>query len=85
MYVDQFSRDLSLGNVRERTFGEIWNNADVSTSAGARLAMLRGRKNRLGGKCARCRWLDICNGNLPADEGWPGNPSRCYLSQEEIS
>ena len=85
VYIDQFSRDLSLGNVREHPFGEIWRNADTSTLAGARLEMLRDRKSRLGGRCAHCRWLDVCNGNLPADKGWPGNPSRCYLSDEEIA
>ena len=50
---------------------------------------LRDRKPRLKGRCARCRYLDICNGNLRVraeavhGDVWASDPA-CYLTEEEI-
>ena len=84
VYPDQFWRQQALGNVRERPFSEIWTDTSHPLLAG-----LRERKALLGGRCARCRWLDICNGNFRAraeaatGDPWAPDPA-CYLREEEI-
>ncbi|MFQ5924718.1 MAG: radical SAM protein, partial [Dehalococcoidia bacterium] len=84
VHPDQFWRHYSLGNVRHRKFGDIW----MDTSE----PLLRGLKNRKGllkGRCARCQYLDLCNGNLRvraesvSGDVWAEDPA-CYLSDEEI-
>lgn len=59
--IDQFTRSVVLGNVRERRFGDIWSDPE-----NALLAMLRDRKRFLEGRCAACVWLPQCNGNFRA-------------------
>ncbi|MFC2041253.1 radical SAM protein [Chloroflexota bacterium] len=84
VHPDQFWWHYSLGNVHQRKFGEIWT--DISEP------LLRGLKNRKGllkGRCARCKYLDICNGNLRvraeavSGDVWAEDPA-CYLTDEEI-
>lgn len=85
VHPDQFTPSIVLGNVRERPFHEIWK--DESNPI---LAALRDRKPRLKGRCSRCRFLDICNGNFRAralavhHDLWAEDPA-CYLTDEEIS
>ncbi len=82
---DQFWRTRVLGNVRRRPFREIW-----SDPAQPLLAALRDRKRHLKCRCLRCRWLDVCNGNLRAraeaatGDPWGDDPA-CYLTDEEIA
>jgi radical SAM protein with 4Fe4S-binding SPASM domain len=84
VHPDQFWRGCTLGSVRERAFGEIWT--DPSNEL---LRLLRDRKHCLKGRCARCRFLDICNGNLRAraeaihGDMWREDPA-CYLTDFEI-
>lgn len=84
VHADQFWRHYSFGNVRERKFGEIW-----SDTSDPLMASLKDRKKRLKGRCAKCRYLDICNGNFRAraeavyGDVWAPDPA-CYLSDEEI-
>ncbi len=81
---DQFWRDKVLGNVREQDFGDIWLNPDNRL-----LADLRRREQLVKGKCARCRFLQVCRGGFraraEAKEGdmWAADPA-CYLTEEEI-
>lgn len=75
---------VPLGNVRERAFGEIWN--DLSNPL---LAGLKQHPRTLEGRCGACRYLEICNGNSRVRaEQITGNPwaedPACYLSDEEI-
>lgn len=85
VYPDQFWRSRPLGNVRERPFSEIWGRPEP----GGLLAQLRDRKPLLKGRCAACRWLDVCNGNLrvraetATGDPWAEDPA-CYLSDAEI-
>ena len=85
MHPDQFTQSITLGNVRERPFSEIWNDETHPV-----LAALRDRKPLLKGRCSRCRFLDICNGNFRARalavhrDLWAEDPA-CYLTDEEIS
>ena len=84
VHPDQFWRHYSFGNVRERPFSEIWT--DTSDEL---MGRLRDRKKHLKGRCAACKWLDICNGNLRVraealtGDVWAEEPD-CYLTDEEI-
>ena len=85
VYPDQFWRHLSLGNVRTRPFSEIWT--DLSNPL---LQKLKEKKKHVKGRCASCRWLDICAGNFrvraeaTTGDVWAPDPA-CYLTDEEIS
>ncbi len=46
--------DLSVGNVRASTMGEIWN--------GSRVLRAMRDMTRLTGKCGRCEYRDVCGG-----------------------
>src|SRR5512142_1822793 len=61
LYPDQFWRNRSLGNVRQRKFSLLWNEARNPS-----LAELRRQKKNLVGRCSGCRFLDACGGNLRA-------------------
>ena len=84
VHPDQFWWHYSLGNVLDRKFGEIWTDASEPLLQG-----LRNRKKLLKGRCALCRYLDVCNGNLRVraeavyGDVWAPDPA-CYLSDEEI-
>ncbi|RJQ30535.1 MAG: SPASM domain-containing protein, partial [Peptococcaceae bacterium] len=85
VHPDQFSQNHTFGNVRERGFGEIWTDTAHPVLAG-----LKNRRPLLKGRCAGCRWLDVCNGNFRAraeavtGDFWESDPA-CYLTDEEIS
>lgn len=84
VHPDQFWRHLNLGNVRETPFSRLWQDDTHPW-----LSRLRDRKTYLKGRCATCRWLDVCNGNLrtraEAVHGdiWAPDPA-CYLTDAEI-
>ena len=85
VYPDQFMRQSPVGSVREKAFSEIWSDRGNPI-----LAALRDRKGLLKGRCGRCLWKEICNGNMRAralaahDDLWAEDPA-CYLADEEIS
>jgi len=85
VHADQFWRHHSFGNVLERPFSEIWT--DLSDPL---MARLKDKKRYVHGKCASCRWLDICGGNFrvraeaATGDLWAPDPS-CYLTEEEIA
>ncbi|HUU58620.1 MAG TPA: radical SAM protein [Phycisphaerae bacterium] len=85
VHPDQFWRSVSLGNVTERKFSEIWS--DLSNPL---LVRLRDRRAHLRGRCAACRFLDVCNGNLrvraeaATGDAWACDPA-CYLTDDEIA
>ncbi|MBN1471569.1 MAG: radical SAM protein, partial [Syntrophaceae bacterium] len=83
VYPDQFWRNQSLGNVRQRPFSEIWTNEKNEL-----LMKLKDKKKHVQGRCAECLWLNVCGGNFRAraeSEGdlWGPDPA-CYLTDEEI-
>jgi 12,18-didecarboxysiroheme deacetylase len=84
VHADQFWWDYSFGNVRNRKFSEIWMDTTDPLMAG-----LKDRKPLLTGRCAICKWLDICNANFRArakavhGDVWGPDPA-CYLTDEEI-
>lgn len=84
VHADQFWRDVSFGNVRRRPFSEIWT--DTSNEM---MARLKDKKRFVKGRCARCRWLDVCGGNFRAraeaatGDAWAPDPA-CFLTDREI-
>ncbi len=85
VHPDQFWWHYSLGNVTQRKFGDIWSDTTEPLLHG-----LRNRRALLKGRCARCGYLDVCNGNLRIraeavhDDVWAEDPA-CYLTDEEIA
>lgn len=84
VHADQFWRHYSFGNVRRRPFSEIWT--DLSDPL---MQKLKNKKLYVKGRCAACRWLDICGGNFrvraeaATGDLWAPDPA-CYLKDEEI-
>lgn len=84
VHPDQFTAQYTFGNVKNRSFGDIWSDTSNSINKG-----LKNRKNLLKGRCSICKWLDICNGNFRSraeavtGDFWASDPA-CYLTNEEI-
>ncbi|MFH1243818.1 MAG: 12,18-didecarboxysiroheme deacetylase [Pseudomonadota bacterium] len=84
VHADQFWRQYSFGNVLERPFSEIWQ--DISNPL---MQKLKQKKKFVKGRCAWCRWLDVCAGNFRVrseavtGDLWASDPA-CYLTDEEI-
>ncbi|MFR9169890.1 MAG: radical SAM protein [Gordonibacter urolithinfaciens] len=89
VYADQFWRHFPLGNVRERTFSEIWGDTSRATEQSELMFRLKDKRPFVKGRCQQCRWLDICNGNFrvrseaATGDLWGPDPA-CYLTDEEI-
>jgi len=85
VHPDQFWRHYSFGNIKERPFSEIWT--DTSDPL---MKKLKEKKKFAKGRCATCRWLDICAGNFRVrseavtGDIWAPDPA-CYLTDEEIA
>ena len=85
VYADQFWRHHSFGNVRQRPFSQIWTMPEDQL-----LLQLKEKKKYVQGRCAGCRWLDVCGGNFRVraeaitDNVWAPDPA-CYLTDEEIA
>lgn len=85
VHPDQFWRDARLGNIRERPFRAIWTDPQQPL-----LQQLRHRLPLLKGRCARCRFLEICGGSFRVrawqvyGDPWAPDPA-CYLTDEEIA
>ena len=81
VYADQFWRHRSFGNVRTKRFSEIWQ--------GEEMRPLKDKRPFVKGRCATCRWLDVCGGNFrvraeaATGDVWASDPA-CYLTDEEI-
>jgi len=85
VYADQFWRHYSFGNVRKRPFSEIWTDTSEPL-----MKKLKEKKKYIKGRCATCRWLDICAGNFrvraeaTTGDTFAPDPA-CYLTDEEIA
>jgi radical SAM protein with 4Fe4S-binding SPASM domain len=85
VHPDQFWRNYSLGNVKDKTFKEIWNNQDEPV-----LNKLRNKSRFTDKRCSKCKWFDLCKGNFrflgpdPSEKNWLLEPA-CYLTDEEIA
>ncbi len=76
---------VKIGNILAQDFSDIWTNEPTEV-----LQRLREHPRRLGGRCADCRWLEICNGGSRSrayaihGDLWAEDPS-CYLSEAQIA
>ena len=85
VHADQFSMFRTFGCVKDRPFSEIWQDTSDPIMAG-----LKDRTDKLEGRCATCRFKNVCGGSLRARaEISTGNPwaadTGCYLTDEEIA
>jgi len=84
VHADQFWRNYSLGNVKERTFKKVWLNQNEPV-----LDKLRHKSEFADGRCLMCKWFDFCKGNFrflgteTGPEYWLNEPA-CYLTDMEI-
>jgi len=84
VHPDQFWRHTVLGNIRERPFSQIWTDTSQPL-----LAKLKDKRPHVTGRCAACRWLDVCGGNFrvraeaATGDLWAPDPA-CYLTDDEI-
>jgi heme d1 biosynthesis radical SAM protein NirJ len=85
VHPDTFWSHYELGNVKERPFSEIWMDISDPIMAG-----LKQHPRPLEGRCARCRYQEICNGNTRVRAAqitgniWAEDPG-CYLTDCEIA
>jgi len=84
VHPDQFWMHTTLGNVRERKFSTIWQDVSNPLMAG-----LKNRKPLLQGRCAQCKFIDLCGGALrvraeiTTGNPWAPDPG-CYLMDKEV-
>ena len=84
VHPDQFTQYITLGNVRERKFADIWTDLSNPIMAG-----LKDRKPLLKGRCPKCAFLNLCNGNFRTraeavtGDFWEMDPA-CYLNDDEV-
>ena len=90
VYADQFWRHFSFGNVKDRPFSEIWTDVSRTTPQSELMYRLKDKRPFVKGRCAECRWLDICGGNFrvraeaATGDLWAPDPA-CFLTDEEIA
>lgn len=83
VHADQFWTHYSFGNLRDRPFSEIWYDTSDELMRG-----LKEKKIHMKGRCAQCRFLDVCGGNFRVraeavyGDVWAPDPA-CYLRDEE--
>ncbi len=74
----------TIGNVKQRPFGEIWQDTSDPVMAG-----LKQSPRTIKGRCGGCAYFDICGGNTRVramqltGDPWAEDPA-CYLSDQEI-
>jgi pseudo-rSAM protein/SPASM domain protein len=83
VHLTQFWQGYSLGNVRDRSFGQLWDD-----ESNPLLRRLREREPHLSGRCADCQYRDVCRGGSRlralAVHGDPFAPDpQCYLTPAE--
>jgi len=85
VHADQFWRNYSLGNIKEKNFAQIWQNTTDPV-----LAALHNKAEFADKRCLTCKWFDLCRGNFrfltpqPDPENWLNEPP-CYLTDHEIA
>jgi len=84
VYPDQFWWNYSVGNVKDKTFKQIWNNPNEPV-----LNKLRKKSEFADKRCLTCKWFNLCKGNFrfldaKSDAKYWLNEPPCYLADEEI-
>lgn len=84
VHPDQFSWDVSIGDLRKNKFAEIWSDDNPA------LAPYRLRPRKINGRCNECQWYDMCNGGLrvravSATDDFEAPDPACYLTDAEVA
>ena len=83
VHPDQFWMHYTIGNLRQENFSQLWSKTEHL------LTKLRDRKKYIKGRCAECRFLDLCGGGFRAraelitGDTWDTD-TNCYLTESEI-
>lgn len=94
VHPDQFWQSVTLGNVKEQKFSDIWE-----AQAGPAMELLPElrasddpleRQKNIRGRCGRCKHFALCGGGFRtraafANGDWYGSDPGCYLTEEEIN
>ena len=86
VHPDQFWQSHVLGNVKDRPFSAIWKKGQNDELVSG----LRDRLPRLKGRCAECRFQEVCGGGLRVrafqkfGDPWAEDPG-CYFRDYEIA
>jgi len=80
-----FTPQMTVGNVRELSFAEIWNNRP-----GTVLCEIRDKKRKdLSGACGKCEYVDICGGCRQKarfyDDNFYGEDPTCIYNPDKGS
>ncbi len=84
VHADQFWQDYTFGNIKERSFGDIWLDESDKLMHG-----LKHKADYLKGRCRLCQFQDMCTGSMRVrglrtyDDPWAPDP-QCFISDEEI-
>jgi len=84
VHPDTFWWNYNLGNVKTRSFSEIWADRSDPLMAG-----LKQPQRPLKGRCGQCQYRTICGGNTRVrayqltGDPWQEDPA-CYLTDDEI-
>jgi Fe-coproporphyrin III synthase len=84
VHPDQFWQDYTLGNVRERSFADIWLDESDPIMHG-----LKHKADYIRGRCRLCRYRELCTGAMRVrayrtfNDPWAPDP-QCYLTDDEI-
>ncbi len=83
VHATQFWQSYALGNVRDRSFGAIWDD-----ESNPLLRRLRDRPDSLGEQCRECAYSDVCHGSsrlraLTVEGEFEAPDPQCYLTPEE--
>jgi Fe-coproporphyrin III synthase len=84
VHPDTMWQHHKIGNVKERPFGDIWNDRSDPIMAG-----LKAQPRTISGRCSACAWFDICGGNTRVralrltGDAFAEDPA-CYLDDDEI-
>ena len=85
VHPDTFWWHYNLGNVKDRSFADIWQDTSDPLMAG-----LKASPRPLKGRCGTCHYQSICNGNTRVraqqiyQDPWQEDPG-CYLDDAETS
>lgn len=95
VHPDQFWQDVTLGNVKQQKFSDIWEERHAPSAAKLQeirsigLMSVEERKQRITGPCGNCDWFKICGGGFRTraafanNDLWGSDPG-CYLKEDEI-
>ncbi len=84
VHPDQFWQDYTFGNIRERSFGDIWTDENDKLMHG-----LKHKADYIKGRCRLCKYKELCTGAMRVrgfrtyNDSWAPDP-QCYISDDEI-